>query len=86
MVAEFYDDNGDYLGKTSYIYNYLNIDVSKLSEQEKYDDVKRKLSSLKMHGGTINTDDRGRINASKIYKVVLKAHNLAKPIIIYLEL
>lgn len=86
MVAEFYDDNNNYLGKINYIYNYLNIDGSKLSEQQKYDEVKRKLSSLKMHGGTITTDDKGEINASNIYKVVLKSPNLEKPIIIYLEL
>lgn len=75
MEASFYDRNNNYLGKINHIYNYLNIDITKSSDEVNDDNLRIKLGSLKMHNGTITTDDKGKIQANKIYKVELRDIN-----------
>ena len=58
MKITFYNQNEE-IGKTNdlYLYSILNIDYNKFSEQERYDEIKRKLENAKMNSSEITLQD-----------------------------
>lgn len=80
MTCKFYDINGKKLGKAEelYLYSVLNIEIDRLSEQEKYDQLVNKLESLKMNNGTITLEDDTKLKVNELDKMEMRHHNLSK--------
>lgn len=85
MEIRFYDKD-TLLGKTDelYLYSLLNIDYSKLSQQERYDQIKSKLETLKMNHKHITLKDNAKVDTSNLNILEIRPHNMTKPIPIYI--
>ncbi|OLF32229.1 hypothetical protein [Staphylococcus sp. 47.1] len=80
MEITFYNQK-EKIGKTEelYLYSLLNIDYIKLSEQERYNQIKNNLETLKMNSSDIKLQDDSIINASDIDNIEIRHHNMSKP-------
>lgn len=80
MEITFYNQNEE-IGKTNdlYLYSILNIDYNKFSEQERYDEIKRKLENAKMNSSEITLQDDSKFNVREIDSIEVRHHNMSKP-------
>lgn len=79
MKAIFLNNADESIAEIKDIYEYLNIDIEKLHEQERINEIVRKLENKKREDSILDLLDGDTLNAKDINKVELIKHHLAKP-------